>query len=401
MRADQSHEKYVMALMRVIREAPSVAEGCRMVGIHRSTYYRWRKKLAREVSLVGAGRRVSAERVRLEAEVVALALANPPWGPEMLFHWLVRAGVRVGSSTQVWRILRTHGLNTAYRRFELMRLAIGLEAPAELVLPSQTHRPPMGRLEAEIPGDLVQMDCFHIGKIRGAKIAGYGQGTVWQYTAIDVASSYVWAEIHTSRHNPDPVRTTALAHRVATELAGWGWELTAITTDNGNEFKADLFADSVTAAGIDHRRITPGRPQTNGKSNKSKTPSSASSGTPPWLDTPNPPSPDYAKASPTTSPGTTPSDPTTEDGTTGNHPPTSSNPTQETNHEPSHPSRNATPPTGEANAHSVGPPPLPDGGRASGGGSKRASHQSSVLPSPLALLERLLRVGQAGKNRGS
>lgn len=265
MRADQSHEKYVMALMRVIREAPSVAEGCRRVGIHRSTYYRWRKRLVRKASLVGAGRRVSPERVRLEAQVVAMALANPPWGPAMLFHWLVAAGVPVGSSTQVWRILKTHGLNTAYRRYEVMRLAIGLEAPDQLVTPAQTRRSPVGQLEADQPGDLVQMDCFHIGKIRGAKIAGYGQGTVWQYTAIDVASSYVWAEIHTSRHNPDPVRTTALAHRVATELAGHGWQLTAITTDNGNEFKADLFSDSLTAAGIDHRRITPGRPQTNGK----------------------------------------------------------------------------------------------------------------------------------------
>jgi transposase InsO family protein len=88
---------------------------------------------------------------------------------------------------------------------------------------------------------------------------------VWQYTAIDVASSYVWAEIHTSRRNPDPVRTTGLAHRVAAGLAGHGWELAAITTDNGNEFKANQFTDSLRDAGIEHRFITPGRPQTNGK----------------------------------------------------------------------------------------------------------------------------------------
>ena len=246
-----------------------MAAGCRMVGIHRSTYYRWKKRLAQKASVVGAGRRVSPERVRLEAEVVALALANPPWGPAMLFHWLVRAGVGVGSSTQVWRILKRHGLNTAYRRFEVMRMAIGLEAPEGLVLPkdtqSRSRRRGVGRLDADVPGDLVQMDCFHIGRIRGAKIAGYGQGTVWQYTAIDVASSYVWAEIHTSRHNPDPVRTTALAHRVASELAGHGWDLTAITTDNGNEFKAHRFTESLTDVGIEHRFITPGRPQTNGK----------------------------------------------------------------------------------------------------------------------------------------
>lgn len=266
MRADQSREKYVMALMGVVRDAPSVAEGCRRVGIHRSTYYRWVRRVRAGSSVAGSRGGMSVERARLEAQVVSLALANPPWGPQMLFYWLVADGVGVGSASQVWRILKRHGLNRAGYRFEVMRLAMGFEAADEMVLPAKARpvRPP-GRLDASIPGDLVQMDCFHVGRIKGAKIAGFGQGTVWQYTAIDVASSHVWAEIYTSRHNPDPIRTSTLAHKVAASLAHYGWDLKAVTTDNGNEFKADLFTNTIEGLGAQHRKITPGRPQTNGK----------------------------------------------------------------------------------------------------------------------------------------
>ena len=41
------------------------------------------------------------------------------------------------------------------------------------------------------------MDCFFIGRLSGTK------GSVWQYTAIDVASGYTWAELHSSARNPD------------------------------------------------------------------------------------------------------------------------------------------------------------------------------------------------------
>lgn len=269
MRVDQSRDKYVMALIRVVQQAPSVAEGCRRIGIHRSTYYRWLARIRRDGSpsgVTGAARRVrTGGRVRLEAQVVSLALANPPWGPMMLFHHLVKAGVGVGSPSMVWRILKHHGLNRAAFRYETMRIAMGLDIADQVTVPSGMHRPPIGVLDADVPGDLVQIDCFHIGRVKGAKIVGHGQGTVWQYTAIDVASSYVWAEIHTTKHNPSPTLTTGLAHRVATDLAKWGWRFKAVTTDNGNEFKANLFTDSLEAAGIEQRFIRPGRPQSNGK----------------------------------------------------------------------------------------------------------------------------------------
>jgi hypothetical protein len=69
------------------------------------------------------------------------------------------------------------------------------------------------------------MDCFCIGRLSGSK------GTVWQYTAIDVASSYLWAELHATAKNPSANWTSELARHVAYDLARRGWRLESVTTD--------------------------------------------------------------------------------------------------------------------------------------------------------------------------
>ncbi len=76
------------------------------------------------------------------------------------------------------------------------------------------------------------MDCFSIGRLSGT------QGVVWQYTGIDVASAYTWAELHLTPKNPSPQWTSVLARRLAEELAGRGWRLEAVTTDNASEFRS-------------------------------------------------------------------------------------------------------------------------------------------------------------------
>ena len=237
MRADSAAGFYKMRLMAAIEAAPSIREGCRRVGIDPSTYYRWRQRrtqfgpegfLPRDQR-----RRVGPARRRLEAETVALALANPPWGPRRLFSELARRGIAAGSVSQVWRILVRHGVNTRARRYAVMTGAYGIHAADVALATRRTQQQPfVGELVADQPGDLVQLDCFHLGRLKGAK-TDTGQATVWQYTAIDVASSFVWAETHTTAHAPSAVHTSALVHRVARDLAHWGWTLTAVSTDRG------------------------------------------------------------------------------------------------------------------------------------------------------------------------
>jgi transposase InsO family protein len=175
--------------------------------------------------------------------------------------------VVVGSSSQVWRILKAHCLNTRVLRYRTMAVARGLNEADQspLVLPPRSKRR-TGRLAADKPGDLVQLDCFHIGRLKETRLGvAKKPGVVWQYTAIDVASSFTWAQLHATAHNPSGLHTTALALRVAEDPARWGWQWRRASTDRGNEFVDHRFGDTLGELGVAHRFIAPGRPQSNGK----------------------------------------------------------------------------------------------------------------------------------------
>ena len=101
------------------------------------------------------------------------------------------------------------------------------------------------------------MDCFFIGRLSGAK------GAVWQYTAIDVASAYCWAELHLTPRNPSARWTSELARRVAADLAARGWSLEKVMSDNASEFRSAEFDAAVERVGARHLFIRAGRPQTN------------------------------------------------------------------------------------------------------------------------------------------
>ncbi len=251
-----AHQRKLVAL---IDRSANKRAACRRAGIHHSTYYRWRARAHREATVVTPRRRW--RDVRTDSAVVAIALAHPGWGPQRLAWELERTwGLELSAST-VWRILRHHRLNTSRLRYGVMMN--GGSAPV-------VERPPprpLGHLRASVPGDLVQMDCFHVGSFKETRLgqSKARRGVIWQYTAIDVASSFTWAALHSSAHNPDPTHTTALAYRVAQELRGWGWEPQVVSTDNGNEFRASQFTEALGELGITHRFIRAGRPQSNGK----------------------------------------------------------------------------------------------------------------------------------------
>lgn len=124
--------------------------------------------------------------------IVAFALGQPGLGPDRISAELRRkkwGGIKV-SPAGIWRVLRRHGLNTRRKRLSLVA---GYAVPPE---PEKREPEPERHIEADHPGELVQMDCMYIGRLSGAK------GAVWQYTAIDVASAFTWAELHTTPREP-------------------------------------------------------------------------------------------------------------------------------------------------------------------------------------------------------
>src|SRR3954453_548619 len=139
----------------------------------------------------------------LEERIIAFALGQPGYGPRRISAELARekwGGIRI-SEHGVWRVLRRVGLNTRAKRLALIaRHRDPYERTPDLP-------PPQRHIDATEPGQKVQLDCFFVGLLSGTK------GTVWQYTAIDVASAFTWAELHTM--NATHARATPASWSIA------------------------------------------------------------------------------------------------------------------------------------------------------------------------------------------
>jgi transposase InsO family protein len=108
-------------------------------------------------------------------------------------------------------------------------------------------------VQSEHPGELVCLDTFYIGKLKGV-------GKVWQITACDTASSYAVARIlpvNNASHAAGFLRGLATAFHKA------GWPIQRVLTDNGSEFKAD-FDQACDELEVKHTRTKPRHAWTNG-----------------------------------------------------------------------------------------------------------------------------------------
>jgi transposase InsO family protein len=250
---------YRLQLFRLAGEL-GVSQACRLMGVHRSTYYRWKP----EVERAGLEMLRPRERRRpvmpnqlspiVEQRIVAFALGHPGLGPRRIAAQLARPewGGLLISPNGVWKALCRHGLNTRAKR---LALVAGYRAPYE-----PPRRPdPEPTIQTTHPGELVGIDCFYVGRLHGTA------GTVWQLTAIDTYSSYAWAELVVARNEgTTAAQTSALAKRVARDLRSMGWQLERVLSDNGNEFRSAAFGQTLASLGAQHTRIRSGRPQTNG-----------------------------------------------------------------------------------------------------------------------------------------
>jgi transposase InsO family protein len=249
-----------LRLFTLADELGNVSAVCRAMGVDRSTYYRLKGRVDRwglEALNVRERRRPRMPNQigpHLEQRIIAFALGHPGYGPRRISAELARekwGGLRI-SEHGVWRVLRRVGLNTRSKRLALIARH---RDPYER---KPNPPPPERHIDASVPGEKVQLDCFYVGRLSETK------GTVWQYTAIDVASSFCWAELHATERNPRSRHTRELHHRVAAELAAAGWKLQEVTTDNGSEFRARDFGQAVARLGARQRFIRAGRPNSNG-----------------------------------------------------------------------------------------------------------------------------------------
>ena len=96
-----------------LAERTSVAEACRVFGIHRSTYYSWRSRVERHGLEMLRPRERRLPRMPnqlsklVEERIVAFALGHPQMGPHRIADELARekwGGLRVSGNGGVWRV---------------------------------------------------------------------------------------------------------------------------------------------------------------------------------------------------------------------------------------------------------------------------------------------------------
>jgi transposase len=240
--------------LRVLRDAEhmgNVSEACRRHGVSRTVFYRWRERLEQYGPDGVHPKRRQARRgrppavpVQTERRVIAFALAWPTCGPQWYSDQLAREGLTIAAVT-IWRTLRRRGLGTRRARLAVLEQ---YSATTAGLLTERTAKA-IRHVTAARPGDLLCLDTFYVGKLKGV-------GKVWQITGCDAASSFGWARVIVGEVTAAAV-LGFLREVVRPTYRQAGWRLRRVLTDNGKEFKG------VFAAGCErlHLRVTRTKPR--------------------------------------------------------------------------------------------------------------------------------------------
>jgi hypothetical protein len=190
--------------------------------------------------------RPPAVPVQTERRVIALALAWPTCGPQWYSDQLAREGVGIAATT-VWRLLRRQQLGTRRARVAVLERA---SAATTGLLTERTAKA-VRHVEADQPGDLLSLDTFYVGKLKGV-------GKVWQITGCDVASSFAWTRLIVGEVTAAAV-LAFLREVVRPGYRQAGWQLQRVLTDNGlpQKSRRQSFSD-LTGVSDQTRRKSPG-----------------------------------------------------------------------------------------------------------------------------------------------
>ena len=245
--------------VRVLEHAAktSVAEASRVFGVSRKTVHDW-KRLSEAYgldALMPKTRRApampNATPTWVVEELLAEAVVRPTLGADRYAEILAERGfVLSRSGTQ--KLLNRCGLGR--RRQRVAALAQLTAATTGLVTEAALEGPFGFCHFAARPGDLVALDSFFIGKLKGV-------GPVWQLTAVDTATRWAVCEVFIGPSNTEIA--TRFVDRTIRKLKRLGVPVRGVLTDNGPEFAGTRFRSHLAELGITHHRTPPRSPNHN------------------------------------------------------------------------------------------------------------------------------------------
>ena len=149
---------YRLQLFALVGER-GVSEACRLMGVHRSTYYRWKGQVERQ----GLEMLRPRERRRpvmpnqlspaVEQRIVAFALGHPGLGPRRIAAQLARPewGGLLVSPNGVYKALSRHGLSTRAKRSATALSKQSPRLPIERAMPALPQSWPKAKLTNWLP----------------------------------------------------------------------------------------------------------------------------------------------------------------------------------------------------------------------------------------------------------
>ena len=247
-----------LAVLAHAKRSGNVTETCAVFGISRTRYYEWKNRADRYglEALMPKERRApqmpSATPTHVVERLLTLAVLEPTIGCRQYADRLGDQGFVIAKST-VQKHLVDHELGTRAKR--LARAAAITAATTGLLTEAARDDEPFGFcLAAGGPGELVCVDSFYIGKLKGV-------GKVYQLTAIDVFTrfAFVWLVVGT----PDSVVSLRFLERLLAHYRRHGVKVRAVLSDNGPEYNASAFSAALAAKGLRHVRIPARSPNHN------------------------------------------------------------------------------------------------------------------------------------------
>jgi transposase InsO family protein len=247
-----------LAVLEHAQQTGNVAATCRIFGISRTRYYEWKQRADRYglEALVPKQRRrpqmPDATPTHVVEALLTLAVQRPTVGCRRYADLLEDQGFSIAKST-VQKHLVAHGLGRRAER--LARSAAITAATTGLITEATRDAEPFGFcLATGGPGELVCLDSFYIGKLKGV-------GKVYQLTAIDVFTR--WAFVMIVLGPVTASHSVRFLDHLLVHYRRHGVKVKAVLTDGGPEYIASGFAAHLAAKGLRKERIPARSPNHN------------------------------------------------------------------------------------------------------------------------------------------
>jgi transposase InsO family protein len=259
-----------LGLLNLADELHNVSRACRLMGVSRDTFYRYRA--ARDEggieALIDKTRRKPNPKNRVDQQVedavLAFSLEYPAHGQVRVSNDLRKQGVFV-SPSGVRSIWLRHTLQNRKLRLKVLEKKMaeeGLvltEAQVVALERQKSTNEAHGEIQTEHPGYLGSQDTYYVGTIKGI-------GRIYQQTFVDTYCKVAACKLYT---NKSPITAADLLNdRVLPMFEEEGVDLLRILTDRGSEFcgrpERHDYQLFLAVNDIDHSRTKAYSPQTNG-----------------------------------------------------------------------------------------------------------------------------------------